>query len=155
MVTQLGMTDLGLMQYVASEGEKNPYRVEYSEKSAQLIDSKIEAILQERYEFAKKTIKENQHELQLIVESLLILETINRTQILYIHENKKLPTEVVARIHYLIDTNQLDERYLFDEERKEFLPTSNHESTNDHHDDDEHHDDENNDNKNNNENQPK
>ena len=154
MVTQLGMTDLGLMQYVASEGEKNPYRVEYSEKSAQLIDAKIESILKERYEFAKKTIQENQHELQLIVESLLILETINRTQILYIHENKKLPSEVVARIHYLIDTHQLDERYLFDEERKEFLPTSNHESTNDHHDDDEHHDDENNDNNNNNEKQP-
>ena len=146
MVTQLGMTDLGLMQYVASEGERNPYRVEYSEKSAQLIDAKIESILQERYEFAKKTIKANQHELQLIVESLLILETINRMQILYIHEHKKLPDEVIARIHYLIDTHQLDERYLFDEEKKEFLTDSNqsHDDKGDHHDDN---NDENNDNK--------
>ena len=153
MVTQLGMTDLGLMQYVASEGEHNPYRVEYSEKSAQLIDAKIEAILQERYEFAKKTIKDNQHELHLIVESLLILETINRSQILYIHENKKLPDEVVARIHYLIDTHQLDERYLFDEEKKEFLSTSN--NSQDHHDDQDHHDNEEENNDNNDENNPK
>ena len=153
MVTQLGMTDLGLMQYVASEGEKNPYRVEYSEKSAQLIDSKIEAILQERYEFAKKTIKENQHELQLIVESLLILETINRPQILYIHENKKLPDDVVARIHYLVDTHQLDERYLFDEEKKEFLPNSD--QSNNHQDEKDHHDDENKNNNDNKDNQDK
>lgn len=140
MVTQLGMTDLGLMQYVASEGEKNPYRVEYSEKSAQLIDAKIESILQERYEFAKKTIRENQHELQLIVESLLILETINRPQILYIHEHKKLPDDVIARIHYLVDTHQLDERYLFEEEKKEFLSTSN--QSNEHQDDkNKHHED--------------
>lgn len=140
MVTQLGMTNLGLMQYVASEGEKNPYRVEYSEKSAQLIDVKIESILQERYEFAKKTIRENQHELQLIVESLLILETINRPQILYIHEHKKLPDDVIARIHYLVDTHQLDERYLFEEEKKEFLSTSN--QSNEHQDDkNKHHED--------------
>ena len=83
----------------------------------------------------------------LIVESLLILETINRMQILYIHEHKKLPDEVIARIHYLIDTHQLDERYLFDEEKKEFLTDSNqsHDDKDDHHDDD--NNDENNDNK--------
>ncbi|MBR4486373.1 ATP-dependent zinc metalloprotease FtsH, partial [bacterium] len=122
MVTQLGMTDVGLMQYVPSEGEVNPYKTDYSEKTAQEIDNKINQILYERYDFAKKTITENKRELELIVESLLILETIDRKQIEYIHKEKDLPLEVKAKIEYLVKTNQLDEAYLFEEEKIQFIP---------------------------------
>ena len=122
MVTQLGMTDVGLMQYVPSEGEVNPYKSDYSEKTAQEIDHKINEILYERYDFAKKVITENKRELELIVESLLILETIDRKQIEYIHKEKDLPLEVKAKIEYLVKTNQLDEAYLFEEERIQFIP---------------------------------
>ncbi len=121
MVTQLGMTNLGLTQFVPSEGKENPYRNNYSQKTAESIDQEIANILAERYEFAKDIIKQNRRELELIVESLLILETIDRKQIEYIHTNKKLPVEVVDKILYLIQTNQLDENYLFEPEKEAFL----------------------------------
>ena len=132
MVTQLGMTDVGLMQYVPSEGEVNPYKTDYSEKTAQEIDNKINEILYERYDFAKKIITENKRELELIVESLLILETIDRKQIEHIHKQKDLPPEVKAKIDYLVKTNQLDEAYLFEEEKIKFIPNyeSNKHQTN-------------------------
>lgn len=89
MVAKLGMTDVGMMQYIPTEGEQNPYRNDYSEKTAEAIDQKINAILNERYNFAKNILVNNRRELELIVESLLILETIDRKQIEFIHKEKK------------------------------------------------------------------
>lgn len=98
MVTQLGMTDVGMTQFVPSEGVINPYQQKlYSEQTSILIDKEIEKIIQKQYEKAMNIIKKNKKELDLIVESLLILETIVKPQIDYIHENLKLPEEALKK----------------------------------------------------------
>jgi cell division protease FtsH len=96
MVMQLGMSDIGLSQLVPSEGTTNAYAQKlYSEDTAQKADKEVEKIIQKQFAVAKKIIDENVIELDLIVETLLALETILKTQINYIHENKKLPKEVL------------------------------------------------------------
>lgn len=98
MVTQLGMSKVGMTQHFPSQGVINPYQVKlFSEKTAQEIDREIEAIFQERYVYATNIIKNNRLELDLIVESLLILETIVKSQIDYIHVYKKLPQEALEK----------------------------------------------------------
>ena len=97
MVTQLGMTDIGMTQFIPSEGTVNPYSKSFSESTAQKIDAKIEEIIQHEYKRAKDIISKNKNELDLIVKSLLVLETIVKSQIDYIHKNKKLPEEVIEK----------------------------------------------------------
>lgn len=93
MVTQLGMSRLGLTQFVPSEGvaANNPNIKMYSDKTAQEIDVVIDEILKQQYEVAKKIIQENREEHELIVETLLLQETIVKKDIDYIHKEKKLP----------------------------------------------------------------
>lgn len=99
MVMQLGMTNVGMTQFISSEGSANPYSNQklYSEHMAQKIDIEIEKIIQAEYTNAKKIITKNKKELDLIVETLLILETILKDQIDYIHKHKKLPSEAIAQ----------------------------------------------------------
>ena len=96
MVMQLGMTDVGLTQFVPSEGTQNPFQQKlYSEHTAIEIDKKIEELIQKEYKLAKNIINKNRQELELIVETLLVLETIVKEQIDYIHEHLELPQEVI------------------------------------------------------------
>ena len=96
MVMQLGMTTVGLTQFVPSEGTVNPYQSKlYSEQTAFELDKTIESIIQTEYLNAKNIIEKNKKELELIVETLLVLETIVKEQIDYIHDNLKLPQEVI------------------------------------------------------------
>lgn len=98
MVTQLGMSSIGMAQYYPSEGVSNPYQSKtFSESTAEAIDKEIEKIFKERYAYASKIIKQNRKELDLIVESLLLLETIVKPQIDYIHKYKKLPLEAIEK----------------------------------------------------------
>lgn len=98
MVMQLGMSDVGMTQYVPSEGSINPYQQKlYSETTALAIDKEIDRIIKKQYEYACKIIRENRKELDLIVESLLTLETIVKPQIDYIHKHKQLPKEVLEK----------------------------------------------------------
>lgn len=98
MVTQLGMSDIGMAQYYPSEGTSNPYQSRlFSENTAEVIDKEIEKIFKERYAYACKIVKENKKELDLIVESLLLLETIVKPQIDFIHKYKQLPQEAVEK----------------------------------------------------------
>jgi cell division protease FtsH len=97
MVTQLGMDEeVGMTQFVPSEGTKNPYQQKmYSEETAKKIDDAIENIIQKQYKLAKAIIVKNKKELGLLIEALLIVETIVKSDIDYIHKNKKLPLEVI------------------------------------------------------------
>lgn len=98
MVTQLGMTEIGMTQFIPSEGQINPNSIKlYSDETANKIDEQIEAIIQKQYAVAKDIIRKNRKELDLIVESLLLLETIVKNQIDYIHKNLKLPKEALER----------------------------------------------------------
>lgn len=94
MVMQLGMTSVGMTQYVPSEGQINPYAAKlYSEDTAKKLDAEIEKIIKTQYTKAKEIVRANIKELELIVESLLLLETIVKPQIDYIHKEMKLPHE--------------------------------------------------------------
>jgi cell division protease FtsH len=96
MVMQLGMSEIGMTQFVPSEGSSSPYQQKlYSDATAYKMDNKIESIIQSEYKVAKQIISQNKKELDLIVECLLLLETIVKPQIDYIHKNKKLPAEAV------------------------------------------------------------
>lgn len=96
MVTQLGMSDLGLTQFVPSEGQPT-YQKLFSEATGKQIDDTVDQIIAKEYELAKKVIINNRRELDLIVETLLVLETIVKEQIDYIHKNLQLPPEAIAR----------------------------------------------------------
>ncbi|GAA5414896.1 ATP-dependent zinc metalloprotease FtsH [Ureaplasma ceti] len=122
MVLQLGMTSkMGLTQYVPSEGQQ-PYQKLYSEQTAREADETIEAIIQKEYQNAKDIILTNRKELDLIVETLLVLETIVKEQIDYIHENLKLPPEVLNS-----NTSKLNDKSS-DENDKDSSGTDSNES---------------------------
>ena len=108
MVAQLGMTDLGMAQLIPTEGIVNPYSNPYSELTAQKIDAEVEKIIQEQYKRAKDIISKNRLELDLIVDSLLVLETIVKEQIDYIHTNKKLPQEVIDKKKALESSSEVE-----------------------------------------------
>ncbi|MGL4951729.1 MAG: hypothetical protein ACRC4L_01950, partial [Mycoplasma sp.] len=95
MVMQLGMSDVGMTQFISSEGYVNPYQQQkmYSDKKAEEIDLKIESIIQSEYQNALKIIEDNRKEVDLLVEALLLIETILKDDIDFIHKNKKLPPE--------------------------------------------------------------
>ena len=98
MVMQLGMSDVGMTQFIPQEESKLPFNPKfYSNETALKIDKEIENIIQKEYSNAVKIIKNNKKELNLIVESLLILETIVKEQIDYIHKNLTLPPEAIDR----------------------------------------------------------
>lgn len=98
MVMQLGMSDLGMTQFVPSEGTVNPYQQKlYSDQTSLLIDKEIDKIISKQYSVAMEIIKKNKKELDLIVETLLLLETIVKPQIDYIHKNLKLPDEALEK----------------------------------------------------------
>lgn len=95
MVLSLGMSKMGLTQFVPSEGNTSPLQQKmFSETTARELDLEIEQLIQIEYKKAKEIIKKNRKELELIVETLLVLETIVKDQIDYIHKHKKLPAEV-------------------------------------------------------------
>lgn len=110
MVAQLGMTDLGMAQLIPTEGIVNPYSNPYSELTAQKIDTEVEKIIQEQYKRAKDIISKNRLELDLIVDSLLVLETIVKEQIDYIHTNKKLPQEVIDKKKALESSSEVESK---------------------------------------------
>jgi len=98
MVAQLGMSDVGMTQFIPTEGATPAYAPkQFSELTNQKIDSAIEAIIQKEYANAKDVIKKNSKELDLIVETLLLLETIVKDQIDYIHKELKLPPEAIEK----------------------------------------------------------
>lgn len=95
MVLSLGMSKIGLTQFVPSEGNVSPFQAKmFSEATARELDLEIEKLIQSEYKKAKDIIKNHKKELDLIVETLLVLETIVKEQIDYIHQNLKLPPEV-------------------------------------------------------------
>jgi len=98
MVAQLGMSDVGMTQFIPTEGAQSVYaQKSFSELTNQKIDTAIEAIIQKEYANAKEVIKKNAKELDLIVETLLLLETIVKEQIDYIHKELALPPEAVEK----------------------------------------------------------
>ena len=62
------------------------------------------------YKHVKDIISKNRLELDLIVDSLLVLETIVKEQIDYIHTNKKLPQEVIDKKKALESSSEVESK---------------------------------------------
>ncbi|KNG79388.1 ATP-dependent zinc metalloprotease FtsH [Mycoplasma sp. HU2014] len=96
MVMQFGMSDLGITKLLTMADEAyGKTEGSYSEQTAAKIDAEVSRILDESYKLAIKIIKENMDTLELLAESLRVLETITAEQIDYINKNKKLPEAVL------------------------------------------------------------
>ena len=96
MVTQFGMSDnigtiyLGSDQEVFVGMEFGQSR-EYSEEIAAKIDREVASILAKCYEQAKKILSDNRDKLDLLAQSLLDQETLNRAEFVSLMENGTLP----------------------------------------------------------------
>ncbi len=96
MVTQFGMSDkLGTI-YLGSDqevfvGMEFGQSREYSEEVAALIDQEIHRLLEECYQRAIQILRDNRDKLDLLVEYLLKLQTINRAEFLSLMETGAIP----------------------------------------------------------------
>ncbi|AGJ90475.1 ATP-dependent zinc metalloprotease FtsH [Mycoplasma putrefaciens] len=96
MVMQFGMSELGITKFLTmAEEAYGKMEGSYSEETAAKIDAEVARILEESYKLAIKIIKENMDTLELLAESLRVLETITAEQIDYINTHKKLPEAVL------------------------------------------------------------
>lgn len=94
MISMFGMNEkMGLYQYEPSEESEIMLQAPFSQKSFAMIEEEAEKIIAAQYQKAKDLILSHKEELLLIVECLLLLETIDRKQIEFIHRNMKLPEE--------------------------------------------------------------
>ncbi len=85
MVTRWAMTDFGLMT-VASDGELPflGYEItqgrEYSEATAAQVDSRVQQLLKERYDFTRQCLSEQRSALDALVDALMQHETVSQTE---------------------------------------------------------------------------
>ena len=98
MVTEYGMSDLGLVQLEQQEGgvflgrDYNKSR-NFSNEMAHEIDKEVRKIMDECHKKAEQILRENKDLLKLIAETLLEHETITREEIESLVETGHLPAE--------------------------------------------------------------
>jgi cell division protease FtsH len=86
MVCQWGMSDkLGMVQYGSDDevllGRDMAQRTNYSEFTAQEIDTEVKRIINEAYAVAKNIIETNRDKLEIIANALLEYETLDGEQV--------------------------------------------------------------------------
>ncbi len=92
MVVEYGMSPLGIYQYQHREDDQMGYYTKrYSEEIATKIDKEINNILDECMNKAKEIITRRRDDVDLIANSLIEVETLERPDIDYLLENRKLP----------------------------------------------------------------
>ena len=120
MVTEYGMSSLGLLQLETQEGsvflgrDYNKSR-NFSSQVAYEIDQEMRKIIDECYERATKIIKDNKKLLDLIANALLEHETLTKEQIEYLVENGCMPDDDNE-----IDASEFKEASLNDLTEEEF-----------------------------------
>ncbi len=99
MVTELGMSELGPIQYEKNTGSvflgrdyANNDKV-YSSEIAVQIDKAVRKIIDEAYERARRVIIENRDKLQLVAQTLLIQETLTNEEIVSLYKTGYLPNQ--------------------------------------------------------------
>lgn len=91
MVTQYGMTDVGMTE-LESPSQQNEFGARsYSEATAAKIDEAVKNILDEGYQTAVDIIKSHRDTHKVIAEALLKYETLNEKQILSLFKYGKMP----------------------------------------------------------------
>ncbi len=102
MVLAWGMSnELGLINYGQDTGLKDmvymmPTEKEYSEKTAESIDTEVKMITNEAYKKAKELIEENKDKLEQIAQALLKYETLDADDVTLILEGGSLDKPTVA-----------------------------------------------------------
>jgi len=96
MVTEYGMSDLGLVQLEQEQGEVFLGRDytksrNFSNEIAHEIDLEMKKIMDNCYKQAKDILSKNKDLVKLIAESLLEYETLTKEQIDYLVENGHMP----------------------------------------------------------------
>ncbi len=97
MITQFGMSDsVGPMAVGDSDhevflGRELVQRREVSEETARLVDHEVKRFLDEAYQRAGTTLRENRDLLESVAEALLERETIDRDEIAALEAGKPLP----------------------------------------------------------------
>lgn len=97
MIKEFGMSALGVRFTNTQNNLMIGINSPLSETKKTAIDKEIDRFLTDCLNKAKQLIAKNKNLLFLIAESLLILETINASQIEYIHKNKALPEEALEQ----------------------------------------------------------
>ena len=96
MVTELGMSELGPIQYERDTGsvflgrDYTSSQKNFSLATAEKIDEEVKKIINEAHELAKKIIKENKDDVELIAQTLLKHEQITAEEIDYLLEHRHL-----------------------------------------------------------------
>lgn len=76
MVTKWGMSKA--VGYLHFEENENQFQKQFSEATAQKIDSEVKRIVDEAYERCKELLTEKKHEVGLVAEELLSKEVLGR-----------------------------------------------------------------------------
>ena len=99
MVTELGMSNLGPIQYEKNSGSvflgrdyANSHKA-FSQEVGIEIDREVRRIIEECYEKARNIINENKETVHLIAQTLLIHETLTNEQITHLVDKGCLPGE--------------------------------------------------------------
>mgnify|MGYP002523879857 CR=1 FL=1 len=99
MVTELGMSELGPIQYEKDTGsvflgrDYNSTQKNFSTQIAFEIDKAVRKIIDEAHENARKLLLEHKDQVILIAETLLEKETITAEEIEYLCKNGSLPKQ--------------------------------------------------------------
>ena len=102
MILTWGMSDqLGLISYESDTGLKDlmyvmPGEKEYSEKTAEVIDSEVKKIADDTYRKAEELIKANKDKLEGIAKALLKYETLDAVDVELILKGGELDKPTVA-----------------------------------------------------------
>ncbi len=102
MVLTWGMSsELGLISYSPDMGVRDqiylmPGEKEYSEKTAETIDTEVKKIIREAYEKAKELIEANKDNVEQIAKALLKYETLDADDVTLILEGGQLDKPTVA-----------------------------------------------------------
>jgi len=102
MVLTWGMSsELGLISYGPDMGVRDqiylmPGEKEYSEKTAEIIDTEVKKITREGYEKAKELIEANKDNLEQIAKALLKYETLDADDVTLILEGGRLDKPTVS-----------------------------------------------------------
>jgi cell division protease FtsH len=88
MVTRFGMSErLGPLTYgesMTSRFLRTPFTPEernYSEETAEIIDSEVRGLMERQYDRARAVLRERRHQLDLVVSELIRKETLDRAEL--------------------------------------------------------------------------
>jgi len=100
MVTDWGMSEaLGLVHYGNGSEEKQmgmPGKPEYSDKTADLIDQEVKAIVDRAYSAAREMIETNRDKLERLAQALLKYETLGADEVVRIFAGEVIDKPTVA-----------------------------------------------------------